>query len=111
MFVQDLGKGNAAEIMNDYLNQLMQFVYVTMAVGFFILLVKKEERSEVRMIIPLILVGAALYHALFEAKSQYAIIYVPMMLPYAAYGVKQLSERIRFKKKVPANDAKQTDVE
>ena len=110
-FVKSLGKGEAAESMNAYLNQLMQFVYVAMAFGFFILLVKKEERSEARMIIPLILVGAALYHALFEAKAQYAIIYVPMMLPYAAYGVKQLSERIRFKKKVPANDAKQTDAE
>ena len=50
------------------------------------------------MIIPMILVGAVLYHALFEAKAQYSIIYVPMMLPYAAFGIHALSECIKPRK-------------
>lgn len=87
--------GSALEV---YFNHLMQFVYVTMAFAFFVFLRKKQERSEARLIIPLILIGAALYHALFEAKSLYAAIYVPMMLPFAAFGIKQLSEKV-FRKK------------
>ena len=96
--IKSFSKGEASDAFNAYCNQLMQFVYVAMTIAFFVFLRKKEERSEARMIIPTILVGAVLYHALFEAKSQYAIIYVPMMLPYAAYGVKRLSEAILKKK-------------
>ena len=97
-FVKSLSKGAASDSINAYFNQLMQFVYVAMTLAFFVLLTKKEERSEVRMIIPTIIVGAALYHALFEAKAQYAIIYVPMMLPYAAFGMKKLMEKVTSQK-------------
>lgn len=93
-FVLSLGEGPASDVIHEYFNQLMQFVYVAMAFSFWMLLRKKNERDEARMIIPLILVGAALYHALFEAKSQYAIIYIYMMLPYAAFGIKMLSDRL-----------------
>ncbi len=96
--IKSFSKGKASDAFNAYCNQLMQFVYVAMTIAFFVFLRNKEERSETRMIIPTILVGAVLYHALFEAKSQYAIIYVPMMLPYAAYGMKRLSSRV-FRKK------------
>lgn len=100
-FVRSLSKGEASDAINAYFNQLMQFVYVAMTISFFVLLRKKDERSEARMIVPVILIGAALYHAIFEAKAQYAIIYVPMMLPYAAFGMKALSERIFRKKQIP----------
>ena len=93
-FVLSLGDGTASDVIHEYFNQLMQFVYVGMTFSFWILLRKKNERDEARMIIPLVLIGAALYHALFEAKSQYAIIYIYMMLPYAAFGVKMLNDRL-----------------
>lgn len=95
-FVISLGTGEASNVVNAYFNQLMQFVYAGFTVSLLFLLRKKEERGEDRIIIPLILVGAVLYHAVFEAKAQYAIIYVPMILPYAAYGLKKLSENIRI---------------
>ena len=94
-FVESLGTGEASNAVHAYFNQIMQFVYVTMAVSFLALLLKKKERDEARMIIPLVLVGAAIYHALFEAKAQYAIIYIHMMLPYAAFGVAMLGEALR----------------
>ncbi len=96
-FVESLGRGEASDTVHEYFNQLMQFVYLAMTVSFFAFFRKKEERDEARMIIPTILIGAAVYHTLFEAKSQYAIIYVPMMLPYAAFGVKWLSDRLKKK--------------
>lgn len=93
-FVSSLGTGEAGETFYAYLNQIMQFVYVSLTIALAVLCFHKNERDEGRMIIPLILFGAALYHALFEAKAQYAIIYVPMMLPYAAFGIKSLHDRL-----------------
>jgi len=92
--------GEIGLALETYFNQLMQFVYVAMAFSFFVFLRKKDERNEARLIIPLILIGAAIYHALFEAKSLYAVIYVPMMLPFAAFGIKKLSELILRKKQI-----------
>ena len=97
-FVLSLGEGTASDAIHEYFNQLMQFVYVAMTFSFWMLLRKKNERDEARMIIPMVLVGAALYHALFEAKSQYAIIYIYMMLPYAAFGTKFLSDYLSSKR-------------
>ncbi|MEA5048257.1 MAG: glycosyltransferase family 39 protein [Eubacteriales bacterium] len=106
-FIKSLGTGEAGEAVNAYLNQLMQFVYVAMALGFFALLIRKSERDEARAILPLILVGAAMYHALFEAKAQYAIIYIPMMLPYAAFGMKWVSEKLpKFRRVGKAENSK-----
>ncbi|MEN6563792.1 MAG: hypothetical protein ABFD11_09625, partial [Christensenella sp.] len=101
-FTRSLSTGKASDAINAYFNQLMQFVYAALTIGLFFLLREKKERGEDRIVIPLILVGAVLYHALFEAKSQYAILYIPMMLPYAAFGVKKLSDRIFLR-----HDAKQ----
>jgi uncharacterized membrane protein len=105
-FVISLGTGTASDAINAYFNQLMQFVYVSMTITLVVLCFHKEKRSEQRMIIPLILFGAALYHALFEAKSQYAIIYVPMMLPYAAFGIAYLHDWMAKKFFTRKNEAK-----
>lgn len=98
-FVISLGTGEASDVVHEYFNQLMQFVYVAMAITFFALLLRRKERDEAHMLIPMILIGAVLYHALFEAKAQYAIIYIYWMLPYAAYGIKLLNERLQTLKK------------
>jgi hypothetical protein len=60
------------------------------------------------MIVPLILFGAALYHALFEAKAQYAIIYVPMLLPYAAFAMAFVSDKLKKRRRV--KNASKTDI-
>ena len=106
-FVFSLGRGDASDAIHEYFNQLMQFVYIGMTISFWVLLKKKEERREERLIVPLILVGAAVYHALFEAKAQYAIIYIPMMLPYAAFGVKAVADRM-FRKSARQEQARET---
>lgn len=98
-FVVSLGRGEASDAVHEYFNQIMQFVYIAVAVSFFAFFRKKEERNEARMIVPTILIGAAVYHTLFEAKAQYAIIYVPLMLTYAAFGVKWLSDHLKKKPK------------
>ena len=48
--------------------------------------------------------GGLLYHLLFEAKSQYAVGYVLLMIPIAAYGIMHLSDFAaeRSRRKDPA---------
>lgn len=101
-FIDSLGRGEASDAIHSYFNQLMQFVYAGMAVAFFSFFRKKGERDEAKMLFPTVLIGAVFYHMLFEAKSQYAIIYVPLMLPYAAFGVRWIAERILKKPKQEA---------
>jgi len=38
-------------------------------------------------LLPLLILGGFSYHLLFEAKSQYTLLYYVMMFPYAAVGL------------------------
>lgn len=46
-----------------------------------------RKRTEAQMILPLIILGGILYHMLFEAQSRYALNYIPLFCPMAAYGI------------------------
>lgn len=100
--ITSIGTGPAGEYIHEYFNQLMQYVYFGLAAGL-LLMTKKRRRTDARMIIPLILLGAAVYHALFEAKSQYALVYVPLMLPYAAYGLSGLWSGLTARRQAPGD--------
>ncbi len=62
--------------------------YLILLYGGFLLccaaLLKK--RTEAQMILPLIILGGVLYHLIFEAQSRYALSYLPLLAPLAAYG-------------------------
>jgi hypothetical protein len=75
----------------------VQFIYFGMLIAAIYLLFEQINKKETRRtvepalyLIPLIFLGGFLYHALFEAKSQYVITYVTLMIPYAAWGVCRL---------------------
>ena len=101
--IASMSVGRASDAIHSFFNQLMQFVYVLMTAAFLTLLFRKRERDEARMVIPLAIFGAVIYHLFFEAKSQYAIIYIHLMMPYAAFGVKMLSDSI-FRRKGERED-------
>ena len=46
-----------------------------------------RKRSAEQLILPVAIVGGVLFHLLFEANSKYALSYLPLLLPYAAYGI------------------------
>ncbi len=71
----------------------VQFIFCGMLAATVILflrpLKKRAESPEdesAAYLIPLLFLGGFLYHGLFEAKSQYVISYVILMIPYAAWG-------------------------
>lgn len=45
--------------------------------------------------IPVTVLGGALYHLIFEAKAQYAYPYIVYMLPLAAAGIVQAGRTAR----------------
>lgn len=75
----------------------VQFIYFGMLAAAIYLFFEQFNRKETRRavepalyLIPLVFLGGFLYHALFEAKSQYVLTYVTLMIPYAAWGVCRL---------------------
>lgn len=72
--------GGLSTFMRGYLILL----YGGFALGAALLL---RRRSEAQMILPLLILGGVLYHLIFEAQSRYALSYLPLFAPIAAYGL------------------------
>jgi len=53
-----------------------------------------RRRSDAALILPLIILGGVLYHVLFEAQSRYALNYLPLFAPVAAYGILTLGSAV-----------------
>ena len=66
------------------MNYMQQVVYAGFALGLIVMLRKRESGQ---MIFPITILGGILFHLLFEANSKYALTYLPMFLPIAAYGI------------------------
>ena len=91
--------------LGDYLHifcdktQMLMFVLFVVAM---IALMKKKQRIEVCMLLT-ILVGAFLYHLLFEAKSQYIATYYILISFFASYGfyimIRKLKNNLNRNKK------------
>lgn len=103
--IESIGNGPINAWLMQYFNLWMQYVYIALAAGLF-LLARRGHGTDAQMIVPLIFIGAFVYHTLFEAKSQYALIYVPLMLPYAAYATVWLSDRLAKRRTKAVSAAK-----
>ncbi len=85
------GEGEAT--VKRYMDLHVQFIYGGMLLAMGTLVAdqirhQKERRRDgaALYLIPLYILGGFLYHMLFEAKSQYVITYVTLMIPYAIWG-------------------------
>lgn len=94
-FVDSLYFGAGADAVNAYFNCYVQVIYIGTLACLCLLLFQKREEPYAAMLLPIAVLGAFMYHALFEAKSQYAIIYLPMLLPYAAFALVKVCSRLR----------------
>lgn len=96
-YVNEIYYGNAGEYLLFYMDQYQQVVYVLAFIGLVAVAKKKDSRYYV---IPLIVLGGFLYHLLFEAKAQYVITYVTLLIPISAYGMQSIVHidfRTKFK--------------
>ena len=78
-----------ARRLTQLMNYFQQLVFLGFTLGLVLLWRKKDIKAA---LFPLIILGGLLYHLLFEAKSQYALGYIILMIPVAAYGFIRLSD-------------------
>jgi hypothetical protein len=82
-FVENVYNGEAGKGLQNYFNMYQQIILI----GFLFALINSFRKSnDLFAFLPLIILGGFLYHLLFEAKSQYILVYFVMLVPYAAYG-------------------------
>lgn len=78
--------GSLGQLIKLWFNLYMQILYLSFAIGMYLLLIRKKANIET-MLLPLILLGGFSYHLLFEGKSQYVLTYIIMMIPTASYAL------------------------
>lgn len=76
-----------AEGLSAYMRFYLILLYGGTALAAVFLL---RRRTEAQLILPLIILGGILYHLIFEAQSRYALSYLPLYAPLAAYGLLRL---------------------
>lgn len=83
---QALYSGAGAYAIEAYFHWYTQLIYFGFA-GAMALLFREKDQVDAMLILPLTVFGALLYHAAFEAKAQYALPYLVMMVPFCAYAL------------------------
>lgn len=76
-------------LLEGVMNIGQQSVYILACLGLLGTLRRREDAGA--LVIPVTVIGGFLYHALFEAKSQYIYPYIFYLMPYAAHGLCMLS--------------------
>ena len=85
------------EALETLLGAFQRALYAFSAAGIIGML-RDRKRSGLCLLLPLIFFGGALYHLLFEAKSQYAFPYAVLLLPMAAMGICRIEDGLKGKR-------------
>ena len=110
-YVWSIYDGAGADAFAFLFEHEVTFSYVLFLLGLFAMLKSIVSRKrhptlepppqlpdtplEGLVLLPLIVMGAVLYHSLFEAKSQYSYVYLPMLQPFAAFGAVWVFDSLR----------------
>lgn len=97
--IQQITAGEATPGLQRYMDGFTILLYLGFATGLMLWVfgkaASKRPWEEVFAfgVLVVAIFGGWLYHMLFEAKSQYLVIYLPMMVPFAALA---LASRVRL---------------
>lgn len=89
-FLTELYRGGLNRFFTGWAN-LYQSLVLVCAAFFAVLGLKKREPLRLLLAVPFI--GGFLFHLLWEAKAQYAVVYFVLLIPYAAAGLDALTTR------------------
>jgi hypothetical protein len=97
--------GNTNAFLREWMDLSSDACYLFSAIGMAALSLKMRRKRKLKQlddtaltdslswsILPMIVLGGFLYHTIFEAKSQYLLIYYLYLLPIAAYGISVLAQ-------------------
>lgn len=83
--VTSVYSGGLQKVFDNWFNYYVMMVYIFFTAGMVWLIFRRKLNTE-SLILPVAILGAILYHMLFEAKSQYILPYFILMIPFAVYG-------------------------
>lgn len=86
----DANAGESYSALAEYMNVTQLFVYMSAFAGIFICFRKKDIFCSSLI---LIVLGAFLYHMIFEAKSQYILPYYILLLGFSGVGTEFLTTK------------------
>lgn len=79
-------EGSTGQFFELYFNWYIQILYLLFAIGLYCMFLNKKNNIET-VLLPLVILGGFGYHLLFEGKSQYVLVYIPLLIPIASYGI------------------------
>ena len=82
--------GAISTALEAYMNVYQQALYLLACAGLVGTI--RRRPGSLQLLPPLVVLGGVLYHGIFEAKSQYAYIYLLLLLPSAAQGLAALAQ-------------------
>ncbi len=86
--------GTGSAILIWIMNVYMSFCYIGVAIYLFTIL-KKRTATASEMLLLILIFGGILFHEFWEGSSRYAMRYYIYYLPYGAFGIKCLLERLK----------------
>jgi len=88
--IDNIYNGTMGKGIYQYMKHQVQILYVLALMGIW----QSRRNRNLRILTPLLyLLGAFIYYLLFEGKSQYILIYLPVIIPYAALGIESVETK------------------
>ena len=84
-FVDSVYSGGMAKVLDIWFHYFVMMTYLSFTAGMVWMIIRKKINAE-SLILPVAVLGGALYHLIFEGKSQYILPYFILLIPFAAYG-------------------------
>ena len=84
--------GNLYKIEENYFNIYQILIFIFASLGIF--KISSNTDNLKLYLLPITFLGGFLFHILWETKAIYVIQYYFILLPYTAFGIDYLSEKI-----------------
>ena len=87
-------RGTTKKLIKNYLSKYkIGLIIVFIFAGIGMLKIFKQGKIE-HILLPMIFLGGFVFHTFWETKAIYVLQYYYLLLPYAAFGIVQLFEKI-----------------
>ena len=94
--VTSVYSGGLATLLDRWFGWYNMIIYIGFAAGMAFLIIRRKAQATT-VILPITVLGAVLYHMLFEGKSQYLLPYFILLIPFAMYGLLEATRLLKAK--------------
>ena len=94
--VNSVYTGGLSKLLDNWFNYYDMMIYIGFAAGMIWMILRRKLTCEL-IILPVSVVGAFIYHMIFEGKSQYLLPYFVLLIPFAMYGLLETTKALKSK--------------